>query len=113
MLVLLAALHMMLPLTRAVTCKKAKQQLPNRTISPDRKYSVVLYGIEECPQEKHAQLQSDLKHVVSVMSNVYNTICYEFTLLSPREMSPIQVCIHIYNLVLKVHRFLLKNILMQ
>ena len=77
MLVLLAALHMMLPLTQAVTCKKAKQQLPNRTVSPDRKYSVVLYGVEECPQEKHARLQSDLKHAVSVMSNVDNTICYE------------------------------------
>ena len=56
MLVLLAALYMMLPLTRAVTCKKVKQQLPNRTVSPDRKYNdiVVHYGIEECPQEKHA-----------------------------------------------------------
>ena len=47
--------------------------------NPDRKYNVVLYGIEECPQgaSKHARLQSDLKHVVSVMSKVDNTISSE------------------------------------
>ena len=50
-------------------------QVPN----PDRKYNVVVYGVEECPQgtPKHARLQSDLKHVVSVMSKVDNTICLE------------------------------------
>ena len=65
--------------------------------NPDRKYNVVLYGIEECPQgtSKHARLQSDLKHVVSVMSKVDNTIssesikdCYCLGKFNPNQSLP-------------------------
>ena len=65
--------------------------------NPDRKYNVVLYGIEECPQgaSKHARLQSNLKHVVSVMSKVDNTIssesikdCYHLGKFNPTQSLP-------------------------
>ena len=77
MLVLLAVLRLMLPLTWVVACRKPKQQLPKRSITLiGNTMCLNVYGIEECPQgtPKYAQLQSDLKHVVSVLSKVENAI---------------------------------------
>ena len=46
----------------------------------DRKYNVVVYGIEDCPKctPKHAWSQSDLKSVISLLSGVDNSIQSQF-----------------------------------
>ena len=42
----------------------------------DRKFNVIVYGIDECPENtpKHARTESDLKNVVSVLSKVDNSV---------------------------------------
>ena len=62
----------------------------------ERKFNVV-YGIEECPKgtPKHAQLQSDLSHVVSVLSEVDTSVdsqsmkdCYRLGKFIPNQSLP-------------------------
>jgi len=42
----------------------------------DRKFNVIVYGIQECPKgtPKHARSESDLKSVISVLSKVDNSV---------------------------------------
>jgi len=42
----------------------------------DKKFNVIVYGVKECPKgtPKHAQSESDLKSVVSVLSKVDNSV---------------------------------------
>lgn len=63
----------------------------------ERKYNVVVYGIEECSKGtlKHARLKSDLNQVVSVLSKVDATIdqqsikdCYRLGKFSPNQNLP-------------------------
>ena len=61
--------------------------------------NLIVYGIEECPKgmPKHAWLQSDLGHVVSVLSVVDTSIdsqsikdCYHLGKLLPIKVFPHQ-----------------------
>ena len=53
----------------------SNQEIKTRFV-PDRRYNVVLYGVEECPSgsSHFSRLSSDLASVVSVFSALDNTI---------------------------------------
>ena len=53
----------------------SNQEIKTRYI-PDRRYNVVLYGVEEChsSSSRFARLSSDLASVVSVFSALDSTI---------------------------------------
>ena len=74
-----------------------KGQKTTKHDHPDRKYNVVVYGIEECPKgsPKNTRLQSDLNHVVSLLSKVDTTInaqsikdCYRLGKFNPNQNHP-------------------------
>ena len=65
--------------------------------SPDKKYNVVVYGVEECPpgMSKTARFESDLSNVVKVLSSINSSIeptsvkdCYRLGKYSPSSSRP-------------------------
>ena len=71
----------------------SNQEIKTRFV-PDRRYNVVLYGVEECPSgsSHFARLSSDLASVVSVFSALDSTIqshsikeCYRLGSFNPKH----------------------------
>ena len=60
---------------RAQQITTSNQEIKTRFV-PDRRYNVVLYGVEECPSgsSHFARLSSDLASVVSVFSALDDTV---------------------------------------
>jgi len=59
------------------THSKSKMPTPAQTLyHHDRKFNVIVYGIDECPKgtPKHARSESDLRSVISVLSKVDNSV---------------------------------------
>ena len=63
-------------LISATISNKSGLSTSNKRVDPDRKFNVVIYGIEECQKgaPKHKRLQSDLSKAVSVLSGLDNSI---------------------------------------
>jgi len=59
------------------THSKPEMPTPAQTLyHHDRKFNVIVYGIDECPKgtPKHARSESDLRSVISVLSKVDNSV---------------------------------------
>ena len=59
------------------THSKPEMTTPAQTLyHHDRKFNVIVYGIDECPKgtPKHARSESDLRSVISVLSKVDNSV---------------------------------------
>ena len=63
-------------LISATISNKSGLSTSNKRVDPDRKFNVVIYGIEECQKgaPKHKRLQPDLSKAVSVLSGLDNSI---------------------------------------
>ena len=88
--------------------RKAPRNTPQRPIhgeiplsdalsSPDKKYNVVVYGVEECPpgMSKTARFESDLSNVVKVLSSINSSIeptsvkdCHRLGKFTPSRSRP-------------------------
>ena len=64
------------PPDSGIKLQKIQSTTSSQISHSERKFNVVVYDIEECPKGtlKHARLQSDLSHVVSVLSEVDTSV---------------------------------------
>ena len=84
------------PPDSVIKLRKIQTTTSSQISQSERKFNVV-YGIEECPKgtPKHAQLQSDISHVVSVLSEVDTSVdsqsmkdCYRLGKFIPNQSLP-------------------------
>ena len=85
------------PPDSGIKLQKIQSTTSSQISHSERKFNVVVYDIEECPKgtPKHARLQSDLSHVVSVLSEVDTSVdsqstkdCYRLGKFIPNQILP-------------------------
>ena len=73
------------------------ERFPNVLASSERKFNVVLYGVDECPSglSKLSRFESDLSNAITVLSSIYKAIepksvkdCYRLRKFSPSNSRP-------------------------
>ena len=85
------------PPDSGIKLQKIQSTTSSQISHSERKFNVIVYGIEECPKgtPKHARLQSDLSHVGSVLSEVDTSVdsqsikdCYCLGKFIPNQSLP-------------------------
>ena len=76
---------------------RLSEKSPNVLVSSERKFNIVLYGVDECPSglSKSSRFESDLSNAVKVLSSINKAIepnsvkdCYRLGKFSPSNSRP-------------------------